>query len=336
VAECAPTPHDGLRCQLWDMGGIVLRHADDLAGRMDDLVGSVAILAAELQSARRQHAALQYLLTTQQHDDFDGHPDGTQKARAGKPSPADEVQELRAQLQGFAVATAQQIRELRALDGSNDATAPAPRPSQQGSTQRSSAGFGMDRPPSQREDSGLTVESPPSERQADADAQSALVAGNAAVNIARVERVRARKLAVEVAKLKQEREQLLEQLEVSSTAPAGDAGANSKHCLPTHVLHHVQSTIVHDSQVSTDSRRVWMASEHAVACRRCEWRRCRRQRRAVIGAPRRPQVTEGQGVSALARAREPVTGARPATRVRARHVGRQRGAVCRRRAAAVH
>lgn len=216
-------------------------------------MGSVAILAAELQSARRQHAALQYLLATAEShggphaasSTSAAHSPGKSNASGykGDAAAAAEMQELRAQLRGFAVATAQQIADLRALDEPDAAPAMAHK---QHSDDKGSDGtdnsvpraslvkFGFDRDDSGR--SELTSESAPGAHNtaaaataADADAQSALVAGNAAVNIARVERVRARRLAAEVVALRSEREQLLEQLDAAggatTTAADGARGA---------------------------------------------------------------------------------------------------------------
>ena len=222
--------------------------ADDLSGRMDDIVGSVAILSAELHSARRQHAALQHLLTSCAADSHSAHArtGGAAATAAGQTSGSKETQSaaaeiaaLRAQLKGFATASAQQIRDLRSLDDTSAQTsakdakqAASPDGTQAKSGQhqpakapkRLSISFGMDRHDSEhqvgtkRDGSDLTDESVGVD-EAEQDVQSALTAGNAAVNIARVERVRAKRLAQEIAALKQEKEQLLEQLEAAPAAP---------------------------------------------------------------------------------------------------------------------
>jgi hypothetical protein len=167
---------------------------------MDDLVGSVAVLTAELQSARRQQTSLQFLLSSAEAR-LSQQPQG----RGGS---TEEVEGLRAELKAFAILSVQQIRDLRALDEPF------------GSPVDGQPGVGGGELGLERIDSRLTEES---FAGAAADIQVHPMSGSAAVNIARVERLRATRLQVEVAKLKEDREHLLERLELEAAQPQGAA-----------------------------------------------------------------------------------------------------------------
>ena len=223
--------------------------AEEMTSRVDDLVGSVAILAAELQSARRQHAALQYLVATSPVDITGGaSSQSSPKVRwRGAPQTgedaAKELAELRERLKEFAVASAEQVRTLRAVDSAaahhahaaDGASAelqqmpPADAPVQSSTEEeprRSPVRFGIDRDRSDQGTAGSFADG--STGAANANAPSALVAGNAAINIARAERARAAKLQKQVTELQEERDRLQDQVEA---LPATTAHGGASTCL---------------------------------------------------------------------------------------------------------
>ena len=185
------------------------RRADNLAARMSDLVGSVAILSAELNSSRRQQASLQMLLGSAEAAVAAKHPGG-----AG--ATPEEAAELRAQLKEWAVFSTRQVKELREIDGS------APFENRKSTVRWCVEEDGT----LARQDSTLTEESFTGAMDT-AEVEAQLTAGSAAVNVARAERQRATRLALEITRLKEQKEQLLDKLDFAAGQTLGAFPATS-------------------------------------------------------------------------------------------------------------
>jgi hypothetical protein len=159
--------------------------AGDLTARLDDMVGSMALLSAELHTTQRQQASLQYLLNTAEL-----------RATGVVPKVAAEVAELREHLRDFGAVTAQQLRAIQDVER------------QLAERRQPSAGV----PSSEcvRDGDEMTARQ---RTQDDGFADVPLVSGSAAINVARRACAAMQQLRRRLAEVAQEREQLAEQLE---------------------------------------------------------------------------------------------------------------------------
>lgn len=162
----------------------ISRSAEDVIGRMHDMVGSVALLSAELHTAQRQNASLLHLLASAEARIGEPH--------AAEPALADELQRLRAHLQGFGAASAQQLRELRELDAA------------------------LTR---QRHGASPTRSDEDSDDQSPECADPPVAPGSAAIRLARKSRAVAQRLQTRLVEVEVERDHLADRLEAETSSP---------------------------------------------------------------------------------------------------------------------
>jgi hypothetical protein len=182
-------------------------YAGDVTARLDDMVGSMALLSAELHTSQRQQASLQYLLTTAEVH-----------AKGVVPKVAAEVTELREHLHDFGAITAQQLLAVQDVDRQ---LAEWRQPSPGGSSSKCIGG--REEMTGRRPISGGSARNQIG-RGKNRDAVSTevpLVSGSAAISVARRARAEVQKLQLRLAEVELEREQLAEQLEAESNPLEG-------------------------------------------------------------------------------------------------------------------
>ena len=153
------------------------------------MVGSVALLSAELHTAQRQHASLHYLLAC-----AEARLDSSASADS---SNEEEVQGLRDRLREFGAASAQQLRELRELDATL-------------ARQRDRA-------------SSPLFDAEP-EEQGCSGSEPSVATGSAAIRLARRSRAVALRLQASLQEVEAQRDELSDRLEAAAVPTVVGAG----------------------------------------------------------------------------------------------------------------